>query len=414
MRQSCYHNMNFEAILRHKIKFSLWAMLRPLQIKRLRSKKKIKVLFLVCDLTCWKSEKLFKEMQEHPRFEPVIGVFEAIEIPNSHVAVINYCSHNGFNYVFLSPDKTIKQQVGADLVFYQKPYVDHYPPKLQYNRNLNVLQSYLSYGSNSILNYTFLHNLMFEPLWQLFFENSIIAKESKSLSWHNGKNIVVTGVPVMDELNSPKSEYHDPWLDHSGRKRIIYAPHHTFGNDHMEGLQCGTFLETGWEILRLAKKYQKDVFFAFKPHPLLRKKLNLLWGEEKTNEYFWEWETLENAQVENGVYIGLFKYSDAMIHDCNAFTLEYLTMDKPVMFLVKDDNLTNNMNTIFKMAHEQHYRGKVTEDIEGFIKNVINGNDPMSESRKSFVAQALKPPYGKTASRNIINAILGIEEYKNN
>ena len=203
MKCDCYPDMNYKAILKHKLKFTFWSMLRPLQIRKLRRKSKINVLFLVCELPCWKSERLFMEMADHPRFDPVIGIFEAIEIPNSHLAVIDYCKLHGFKYVFLAPDKTIKQQINADLVFYQKPYVDHYPPRLQYNRNLNILQSLICYGSHSIINYVFLHNLMFEPLWQLFYENSIIAEESKALSWHNGKNIVVTGLPYMDELNAP-------------------------------------------------------------------------------------------------------------------------------------------------------------------------------------------------------------------
>lgn len=63
----------------------------------------------------------------------------------------------------------------------------------------------------------------------------------------------MTGLPFADQLLEAKELSPDQWRDNSGRKRIIYAPHHTIGDIHMKGCDYGTFLETGNIVLELAK-----------------------------------------------------------------------------------------------------------------------------------------------------------------
>lgn len=159
-------------------------------------------------------------------------------------------------------------------------------------------------------------------------------------------------------------------------------------------------------MLELAKKYQEEVFWAFKPHPLLRPKLEYMWGEKRTADYYSEWERLENAQVETGKYIGLFMHSDAMIHDCGSFTVEYHYSGKPVMYLMSDNDLTLGFNEFQQRAFDLHYKGWSESDIEKFIIDVINGIDPMAKDRTEFLQKSLTPPNGKDASENIIEVLL--------
>lgn len=224
----------------------------------------------------------------------------------------------------------------------------------------------------------------------------------------------MTGLPFADQLLEDKHLTPDQWTDKSGRKRIIYAPHHSVGDKTMKGCDYGTFLEIGEVMLELAKKYKDKVFFAFKPHPLLWQRLTAYWDESRIAAYFKEWQNLENAQYENGPYMGLFKHSDAMIHDCSSFIAEYIAMDKPVMFLQKNEHVADDLNRVFKYAQRVHYHGKSREDIEHFIQMVINGKDPMSRERHAFIDTYLRPPHGKSACMNIINAILAQEEYAKN
>ena len=104
--------------------------------------------------------------------------------------------------------------------------------------------------------------------------------------------------------------------------------------------------------------------------------------------------------------------SDALIHDCGSFTIEYHYTLKPVMYLVKGEEHTKMMNTFSKKAYELHYKGKNMQDIRRFIKDVVLENsDYLLERRKKFFESYLLPPNHQTATENIIQAILGTGYY---
>lgn len=84
-------------------------------------------------------------------------------------------------------------------------------------------------------------------------------------------------------------------------------------------------------------------------------------------------------------------------------------MNKPVLYTLRDDKMLSSFNDFGLKGYEQLYHGNTVEDVEHFILNVIDGIDPMCESRSKFIKEYLMPPNGKTASQNIIDAILGDE-----
>ena len=130
------------------------------------------------------------------------------------------------------------------------------------------------------------------------------------------------------------------------------------------------------------------------------------WGQEKTDAYYRQWETMENTQLETGEYVDLFLQSDAMIHDSGSFILEYLLVDKPALYLVKEGPRPEfNEQTI--AAIDSHYHGASGEDIKLFIKDVVlGGMDAKQKARRRVVDTYLRPPHGKSAAENIIDALL--------
>ena len=101
-----------------------------------------------------------------------------------------------------------------------------------------------------------------------------------------------------------------------------------------------------------------------------------------------------------------------MIHDCASFTIEYHYTLNPVLYLIKDEHHADCLNTFATKAFDLHYKASNKIEIEKFIQNVIEDKDPMRMKREQFYNECLLPPNGKTACQNIINAILGEEEYK--
>jgi CDP-glycerol glycerophosphotransferase (TagB/SpsB family) len=148
------------------------------------------------------------------------------------------------------------------------------------------------------------------------------------------------------------------------------------------------------------------VQFAFKPHPVLKFRLLNLWGAERTESYYRQWQTLPNTQLEEGYYNDLFLTSDAMIHDSITFTAEYIYTRKPVLFTVRDSSMENCWNEFGDKAFNLHYRAYSESDIENFINDaVLNGNDPKAADRTAFYSEYLYPKDGIMPSEKIYNIL---------
>lgn len=398
--------------IEERIILPLYRMMTPYRVCKIRKKGKIRVLFVLTEVGPWKTKLLYEAMLDNPRFTPVLGITESTEIPYAKQQLQSFLEKYKFEYVDL--DEGISENLSADIIFYQKPYDSCYKRNIYYKHHLCSLFCYVYYSFHTSNLPWGVNQNLFNFVWQQYFENKLVASPLRlSLMNDKGKQAVVTGLPIQDQLMIPKEKFVDPWKKQDyPKKRIIYAPHHTIGNEHLSGLALSSFMENGEIMLELMHKYKDKVQWAFKPHPLLYSKLIKIWGQEKTDRYYDEWKKAENSQYENGEYDALFKYSDAMIHDCSSFTIEYHYTKNPVMYLIRQQGLESSYNEFGQKAFDLHYKGHTKEDIEQFIQNVIDGIDPMKEEREKFYNEHLIPPYGKTACQNIINAILGEEEYK--
>ena len=370
----------------------------PLRARQIRKKKIINVLFPVGNLGAWKTELLYVNMLEHPRFNPILLIGKTNE-EDDRDNLIRYCKEKGYQF---HEDNDLGgnmwHKYHPDIIFYQKPYGDSFA------HNLRSLFCYCPYGfRNSIEDWNFKTDLLYNS-WQIYYENEALCHYYSSHMDRGIYNGFATGIPPMDELISPKEKLDDPWKGSKIKKRIIFAPHHSINPNNW--WQTSTFLETGEIILEIAEKYSDRVQWAFKPHPLLRYKLEKIWGKDKTDSYYDKWSNSEWSQYESGKYLGLFKHSDAMIHDCGSFIMEYQATGKPVMYLTRDNNISSDWNDTVKKAYHLHYRGKSRQDIEIFIENIINNIDEKKEERLNFFCINMTPPNNTSASDNIIQCIL--------
>lgn len=375
------------------------------KIVEIRSKEIIKVAFVIHELGSWKTEELYKKMLLHDRFDPILLVAESLDSDYSKPLVISYFKEKKYTFYELSSKTNVCSQYSPDIIFYQKPYMGMLPRKLMFWNNTDALFCYVYYSFRNKKLKTSQNALIHRFIWQEYVENDVVKRELTELMSNKASNVYVTGLPVMDELMRDKSFYPNPWHESSTtKKKIIYAPHHSIYSP--VGL-WSTFMMYGDFMLEMAEKYKEKVQWAFKPHPLLYTKLCNVWGKEKTDNYYNKWRTLENCQLEEGPYMGLFKHSDAMIHDCGSFMLEYHYTQNPVLYLMQNsqDEIPINEQTI--EAKKAHYQGWSKEDIEKFIINVINEIDLMRDVRKSFYDKYLLPPNSQTACNNILNLILG-------
>ena len=153
---------------------------------------------------------------------------------------------------------------------------------------------------------------------------------------NHAKNVCVSGCLKFDYLLDKSYVPREVWRPVGLKKRVIWAPHHSFENQKPYAKLCA-FFDLYDFMLELAEEYRDTIQFAFKPHPMLKPRLYHLWGKRRTDEYYRKWADGANTQFEDGEYFDLFLTSDAMILDSVSFIPEYSATGKPAFFTYGKD-----------------------------------------------------------------------------
>lgn len=395
---------------------------QKLQSKAIRkiTPQKITCLFLVTFQQTWKYDYVYKEMQEDSRFNPIILICPIVNYGKDNMISrmedsASYFRSKGYNVLCAYNKETneyfdIRKDIKPDILFYTNPYQGLIDDRYYIDSFLDTLTVYVPYAINNNSDFQYTYNLPFHNLlWRHYIESEVHLEYVKSHTFCKGNNAKCVGYPGIEGLIRNSNPSSTDWkMKDTLHKRIIWAPHHTIENKGSVVYSC--FLKYYDYIISLAETYQDEVQFVFKPHPILRNKLDLLWGKERTDAYYSKWENMPNTKFHDGDYEDLFLTSDAMIHDSGSFIAEYLYVNKPVMRTMSEVPPEEMYNDFALNCLEQYYKAYNEADIELFIQNVINGIDPLKEQRTKFINEVLMP--NGSPSQNIINDIIDSIEHQ--
>lgn len=383
---------------------------------QLQGKECIEVAFFLTVPGMWKCDYLMRAMMNDPHYHPYVVIypysqykgFSKEEIETTLHRTEEFVRGKGFEYVIPYDAKRkkwqdIKRTLNPDIVVFSDPYKDCLPKYFIYHFR-NKLTCYVPYSLTILRLYRENYGIMSINLMGIFcLETPMHRQLAEKYMRNEAVNAVVTGYPgtevFLDKNYTPK----DVWKAQSKpKKRIIWAPHHSID----DAISISTFLLYCDEMLLLAQKYDDSVQFVFKPHQLLKFKLQKLWGEKRTEEYYRKWDELSNGQLEESSYVDLFLTSDAMIHDSASFTTEYLYTQKPVMYLVRNEHQSDVLTPFGELVFNAHYHGYCVNDIETFLQEVVLGaDDPMKTRRQEVYDNYLKPIDGLLPSQKILKTI---------
>lgn len=374
-----------------------------LALSRIKGKVQLKCVFLVLNESGWKYDYVFQKMLKSKRFDPIIvicprtGWGKEYMMKKMNAAKVFYNNIKGYPTIVSYDEASgnyidLRKELQPDIVFYCAPYRGTIEKRYFITNFPDILTVYVPYAFNSSSDYkSFQDELLHNLVWRYYAETNEHKQYSVLNARNHGRNVVVSGYPAievyLDQSYSPS--FNDWKLKDTYLKRIIWAPHHTIERKGSVVYSC--FLQYCDFMVEMAKKYSDTVQFVFKPHPLLRPKLERLWGKEKTDVYFEEWVEMPNTSYSEGNYVDLFLTSDAMIHDSGSFLAEYLYLNRPVMRTMNDCPIEGMYNPFAQKCIEVYYKAYSQGDIEAFIQQVIKGMDPMKEKRSAFVDKDLKP-----------------------
>lgn len=384
------------------------------KLREIRKKDVITVVFQVWSLAKWKSDSVYKAMLQHPKFCPIIWITDDPTSPAQERAAMRnmmeaFFSKNKYRYFYAENRESLYHEVKPDIIFIQEPYEYNYDA-IRGAIDGELLCFVCYYVSNTVSKIGHTQFLNLATAFR-FVENQSVYKELSTIL-KSECNLSIVGHPTFDYLRDGQNQRNEQkmctWNTKAGIKKLIWAPHWTITNESF--YNNSTFLLIYDEMVRIARKYADKIHIAFKPHPTLYRTLceHPDWGREKTEAYYRLWATMPNAQIEKGEYRELFWESDAMIHDCGSFIIEYPMVNKPCLYMQRGSGY-GDFNEFARAALDCYTIGKGVEDIEKFItEQVLQEHDPKREERKMFIQQYLAPVGGKTAAENIIETILTI------
>ena len=392
--------------------------------KKVGKKDKIEVVFFAMNVPMWRYEGVYKLLSMDNRFNcHIVLTVNSLVSKDSQAEDLQrlrqYFKSKGINFIDHEMQDTngydVRKNINPDILFYPQHYGRMHPENHNYTHFLSKLLCYIPYGVSALSsrNWSWQYDLTFQNFaWKLYYPFSYNKKESEAVSKNHARNMVISGYPNMDYyLNDTVN---DVWkLPTQSHKRLIWAPHFTIADS--SALNRSNFLQMSQLMLDVAESFRDKLQIAFKPHPRLKLELYMHpeWGKEKTDLYYNKWAGMENTMLETGDFIDLFKSSDAMIHDSGSFMIEYMFVNKPVAFVVKDLSTHEELSDFGQEILNQHYLVKDKEEIISFIENVVlGGNDTKCEQRTEFLNKQLMPNINGTTSQFIVNDIkrsLGIE-----
>lgn len=394
----------------------------PKLIKHLKnefSKRKLKVVFLSSENPKWVYQYLYEEFANNPKFDVQVLItvrdkllkkkYEFLEYEKLARKNYNCFKENGMNaayaFDFKKKEYINLKKFDPDIVFYEQPWE---LSKKQGVKEISkyALPLYCTYGScitNGINEYS---ESFYRDVYTYFIDNECV---KKVLVEHGCREqaLVVCGQPKLDAYLKPINQSNIIWKSQN-KKRVIYAPHHSFYKDSMLGF--GTF-DWNYNFFFNFAKNHPEIEFIIKPHPELKRQIvqQGLMSISDMTQYFEMWENLPNAQVyEYSNYFDMFRTSDLMITDCNSFLYEYLPTKKPVIHLISKNSVGHN--DFGEKIISGYYNASNIDELTSQLDTVLfKGQDPLLSVREKIIAEDLIQPEGSVAKfiSNYITQILG-------
>lgn len=343
---------------------------------------KIKVLFLVSEVSKWKAQSLYDLLAKSESYEPLV-ILTLADYQHS-LSDEEKRSVLKSNYEFFAKKQMFCEYAidletleplelkafNPQMVFYQQPW-SIFECQKPVKVSEYALTFYIPYY---VQNYGHIGNECCQELHQSVFRYYILNKQweddyASQFKYAAGQ-IKGLGHTMLDVLTANQGI-------ETNNNYIIYAPHHSLSNFE----NYATFLQNGKEILEYAKQHQ-EFNWVFKPHPSLKYALKEhgAMTDSEIEEYYSEWEKF--AVVSNDSdYYKLFLDSRALITDCASFLTEYFCTGKPIIHLISSRSKIKPYSS-FKVILDALYGVENLDDMyKCFEKVLVKGEDVLKEKR---------------------------------
>lgn len=335
----------------------------------------IKVGFIAQMPEVWDKEApVFEKMMQDNRFRPYLIIVEPEHkgtsttkefFSNKYSAeyIIDYCDKNG-NEVDVG-------NMHFDYIFYQRPYDDFLPLKLQ-SENL-VKQTKICYIPYAVQDYVAdeaitLNDRFFRNVYIGFMDSAQSVDQLVRRYPGNVKKgcqfFVDLGYPVFEKYLHLHATYHKE------DKQITWTPRWNYSKN--EG--GSHFLEYKDDIVTLRDLYPK-FRIVIRPHPLtfvnlLKEKMI---SQQELDEFLERLSANKIVLDDNKMIEDTLSQTDILISDESSFLSQYILLKKPIIYCPSDVPIVDRFKRLLKGMYIANDWNQIIDNINDIL-NCTNDN----------------------------------------
>lgn len=373
--------------------------------------KPIRVAFY-CDYpSSWSAfDELYHILKEDKRFQ--VTILAAPEVQNrkiTHNDMAKFLRKQSIPYLNLFHNNhfiSIKK-LKPHYIFPCRPY-NHIRCKKYSNQNLKKIGKlcHITYGTCIFNGKTLQIVCGFQQLKEYSlvfsetFEHTKIYYQKRAQFPQAQTKIVQVGSPKFDMVyNRDFQSIPFPY-----KQVILYTPRWTLSDG-----TC-SFLELYENFFQLVQD-NADVYYIFRPHPLMKKEFcRKIWSEKEWETFIHRFSLIPNAELDTQEdYFPSFKKATVLVSDPSSLLPEFLLTGKPVIYLSKK----NIFNPFGLKIKEGYYICRNWIEVLNTLESLKNGNDPKKELRKQVIEENFYISKSTSSAQRIRDILLeDYESYK--
>ncbi len=354
------------------------------------------VWFIVIAYETWKYWEVYDAFKTDKRFVTRVSVFpsgwngdHAARVAEETTARLR---QSGIEAETWSHDE--QEPNKGDIVFLLNPHESLYPAGYVNKWLKDCIVVYVPYAFWLALDYEELvfRTKVHRSAALVLYESDEHLRLAKSRGRYakNGVSIGYAGFAEMTPQGGPGGGEKSEDLEDSKAPRILWAPHHS-----IEANGFSDFMYWHEHLLDTAKN-NLPYLLVFRPHPVLRPKLEEAWGHKRARAYYDEWHRAKCGLLDNDSVNVSFHRSSAMMHDSLSFLAEYVITRKPAAYLCRNPELIRErLNGIGKELLDLHVAVSNANQLEAWVVSVLQGKSP---KRATLTDQKREQIFGRAGS----------------
>jgi len=238
--------------------------------------------------------------------------------------------------------------------------------------------------------------------WRIIAQSQKVKEMHKKYAPKHGENVIVTGLPKWDDIINLMQEtvtVHMSWEKKlKGKKVFLWNSHFSVGTGD------STLLDYGKAILELFSN-RDDIALIWRPHPMTETIFKLYYPQ-----YASLWRDMKDTvEISNNMifdtnfsYNMAFQCSDALISDFSSIIVQYMLVEKPILWLKKPlaSQGGSDLNTSeYLIRFDCSELAATIDEIFGFVERVVQGIDLKKEERLKIMHEDLPCADGHVGER---------------